>query len=82
VDGITRKMKALLQCKKKAFPGQTEAERWKQVYQILFPDVEDVPDPCMSPLKALLSSLIKLGIAALEGSFLFNIVEGSILDSD
>jgi hypothetical protein len=45
-DGITRKIKALLQCKRKAFKGQTEAQRWKQVYQILFPEEEDVPDPC------------------------------------
>ncbi|KAE9364895.1 hypothetical protein N431DRAFT_282195, partial [Stipitochalara longipes BDJ] len=44
VDGITWKMKRVLQCKRKAFPGQTEAERWKQIYRILFPD-EEVPDP-------------------------------------
>lgn len=48
VDGITRKMKAVLQSKRKAFPGQTEAERWKQIYQLLFPDDEEVPDPCKS----------------------------------
>jgi len=41
-------MKAMLQCKRKAFPGQTEAERWKQIYKILFPDDEEVPDPCRS----------------------------------
>ena len=46
VDGITRKMKVVLQSKRKAFPGQTEAERWKQIYQILFPDDKEVPDPC------------------------------------
>ena len=53
VDGITGKIKAVLQCKKKAFRGQTEAERWKQIYQILFPDDEEVPDPCKSYSKPL-----------------------------
>jgi hypothetical protein len=43
-------MKAALQSKRKAFPGQTEAERWKQIYQILFPDDEEVPDPCKSSI--------------------------------
>ncbi|KAH8751437.1 hypothetical protein BGZ57DRAFT_735818, partial [Hyaloscypha finlandica] len=45
VDGITRNIKVVLQCKRKAFPGQTEAERWKKIYTILFPDDEEVPDP-------------------------------------
>ncbi|KAN0102569.1 hypothetical protein V8E51_010882 [Hyaloscypha variabilis] len=51
VDGITRKIKSSLQCKRKAFPGQTEAERWKQVYQILFPLDEDVPHPYFEPIR-------------------------------
>jgi Zn-finger nucleic acid-binding protein len=50
VDGITKKMKEQIQCRKKAFPGQTEAERWKQIYQILFPD-EAVPSPCKSHIE-------------------------------
>jgi hypothetical protein len=45
-------MKALLQCKRKAFPGQTEAERWKQIYQTLFPMDEEVPEPCKLVKKA------------------------------
>jgi hypothetical protein len=32
VDGITQKMKARLQSRKKAYPGQTEAERWREIY--------------------------------------------------
>jgi hypothetical protein len=46
IDGVTRKMKVALQSKKKAFKGQKEAERWMQVYQILFPEEEEIPDPC------------------------------------
>ena len=45
IDGINKKIKEKLQCKRKAFPGQTEAARWKQIYQILFPE-EEIPDPC------------------------------------
>jgi hypothetical protein len=45
IEGITIKMKEQLQCRKKAHPGQTETERWEQIYQILFPN-ETVPSPC------------------------------------
>jgi hypothetical protein len=45
VDGITRKIKERLQSRKKAYPGQTEADRWGEVYQVLFPN-EEVPSPC------------------------------------
>jgi hypothetical protein len=45
IEGITSKMKEQLQCRKKAHPGQTEAERWQQIYHILFFD-EPAPSPC------------------------------------
>ena len=45
VDGITNKIKERLQSRKKAYPGQTEANRWGEVYQVLFPN-EEVPSPC------------------------------------
>ena len=45
VDGITVKMKEQIRTKKKAFPGQTPAQIWEQVYRLLFPGIE-VPDPC------------------------------------
>lgn len=45
VDGVTSKIKERLQCRKKAYPGQTEADRWEEVYRILFPN-EEVPSPC------------------------------------
>ncbi len=48
VDGITRKMRERLQSRKKAYPGQTEAERWREIYRVLFPNVEEIPDPCKS----------------------------------
>lgn len=45
IDGITSKMKEQLQCRKKAYPGQSEAERWTDIYRILFPN-EEAPSPC------------------------------------
>jgi hypothetical protein len=47
VEGITDRLKEQLQCRKKSYPGQTEVERWQQVYQLLFPN-EIVPNPCKS----------------------------------
>jgi hypothetical protein len=48
VDGITRKIKEQLQCRKKAYPGQTESERWVRIYEILFNPMpnEVIPSPC------------------------------------
>jgi hypothetical protein len=45
VDGMTRKMKDQIQCRRKSHPGQTDAEKWEAIYKILFPN-EVVPDPC------------------------------------
>lgn len=45
VEGITAKMEKLLRCRKKAYRGRSDAERWKDIYKILFP-LEVVPDPC------------------------------------
>jgi hypothetical protein len=47
VEGITDRLREQLQSRKKLYPGQTEAERWQQVYQLLFPN-EIVPSPCKS----------------------------------
>jgi len=47
IDGVTRRMKERLQSRKKAFRGQTEAQRWEEIYDILFPDAEGPkPSPC------------------------------------
>ena len=45
VEGITSKLKEKIQCRKKAYPGQTEGERWQQMYQLIFPN-EIAPNPC------------------------------------
>jgi hypothetical protein len=44
-DGITNEMVEKLRSKKKAHRGQSEEDRWKEIYQILFPG-EMVPSPC------------------------------------
>jgi hypothetical protein len=44
-DGITNEMVEKLRSKKKAHRDQSEEDRWKEIYQILFPG-ESVPSPC------------------------------------
>lgn len=46
-DGITNEMVEKLRSKKKAHRDQSEEDRWKEIYQILFPG-EIVPSPCKS----------------------------------
>ncbi|KAN0110859.1 hypothetical protein V8E51_007246 [Hyaloscypha variabilis] len=50
IDGVTGKIKEKLQTRKKAYPGQTEAERWGEIYQVLFPN-EEVPSPYFEPIR-------------------------------
>jgi hypothetical protein len=45
VEGVTCEIEKRLRSRKKSFPGQTEVQRWKEIYNILFPN-EDVPCPC------------------------------------
>ena len=54
-DGMNRKMKDQIQCRRKPHPGQTDGEKWEQIYKILFPN-EAVPDPCISLLSLNRSS--------------------------
>lgn len=61
VDGINRKMKTQLKSRKKAFPGQTEADRWKEMYKTIFPD-EEPPSPCKNALFSLFLKLLPRGI--------------------
>jgi hypothetical protein len=56
VEGITDRQKELIQCRKKLYPGQTEVERWQQIYQLLFPN-EIVPSPCKSTIFVALYTL-------------------------
>jgi hypothetical protein len=44
VDGVTKAMQEQIKSRKRAFKGQTELNRWEQIYQILFPG-EILPDP-------------------------------------
>jgi hypothetical protein len=44
-DGITPDMEKRLRSRKKTFANQTEEERWREIYGMLFPD-EDVPTAC------------------------------------
>ena len=45
-DGVTAEIVEKLRSKKTA--QKTEAERWQDIYKLLFPD-EMVPSPCKSP---------------------------------
>jgi hypothetical protein len=44
-EGLTPDLEKKLKCRKKASPEQTEEQRWKEIYRLLFPD-EVVPNPC------------------------------------
>jgi hypothetical protein len=46
VDGISSEVKEQLRSRKKT-PGQSEADRWRDIYQLLFPGTP-VPSPCKS----------------------------------
>src|SRR5580658_1178061 len=64
VDGITNRIKQRLQCRKKAHPGETEPERWKNIYNILFPN-EDVPSPCKIPSAIIAAAVTRLFVNVL-----------------
>jgi hypothetical protein len=49
VDGVTSDMMERLRCKKKVHKGQTEDEKWEEIYKLLFPN-EIAPSPCKWPL--------------------------------
>lgn len=45
-DGISGAMRKALKNRKNTNPKQSQSERWKEIYRMLFPDSE-VPEPCM-----------------------------------
>ncbi|KAE9379384.1 hypothetical protein N431DRAFT_553617 [Stipitochalara longipes BDJ] len=49
-DGLTPDMERKLRSRKKAHRNQTEEDRWREIYRIIFPD-EDVPSPYFEPLQ-------------------------------
>ena len=50
-DGVTMEIVAKLRSKKKTQQGHTEADRWKHIYRLLFPN-EMIPSPCKFPPQA------------------------------
>ncbi|KAH8594425.1 hypothetical protein B0O99DRAFT_711740 [Bisporella sp. PMI_857] len=50
VEGITDQIEKLLHNRKKAYRGQTEKERWEEIYKILFP-FDKVPSPYFEPIQ-------------------------------
>ena len=45
LEGITPENEKRLKSKKKSHPNQTDEDRWRDIYRLLFPH-EDVPCPC------------------------------------
>jgi hypothetical protein len=45
-EGISSETEKLLRRRKKTYPGQSEEERWRDIYRLLFPNDKDVPSPC------------------------------------
>jgi hypothetical protein len=45
-DGFTFEIYERLHNKKKQFLGQSQGDRWREIYELLFPSVESVPNPC------------------------------------
>lgn len=46
-DGFTSDVKLALLSKKKAYPNQDEQDKWKEIYQLLFPLADTVTNTCM-----------------------------------
>jgi hypothetical protein len=48
IEGFDQKQEEKLKSRKRNHLNQTEEQRWKEVYSILFPegDEQDIPSPC------------------------------------
>jgi hypothetical protein len=44
-EGITLDQERRLRSRKKASPNQSDEERWRDIYKLLFPN-EQIPSPC------------------------------------
>lgn len=53
LEGFDKAQERKLKSKKRNAGVQTEEEKWKGVYRILFPDdaEEDMPSPCKKPTR-------------------------------
>jgi hypothetical protein len=56
-EGITPKLVREIKSKARSWPGQTEEDKWREIYKKLFPG-EEVPSPCMSSSRYALSSAL------------------------
>jgi len=46
-EGLTVEAERKIRIRKKLHPGQTEEDRWREIYKLLFP-TEEIPSPCKS----------------------------------
>ena len=48
LDGFTKEQEEMLRSRRKTRPDMGPADKWKEVYMILFPDdnVDDIPSSC------------------------------------
>jgi hypothetical protein len=56
-DGFTFEIYRILHNKKKSFTGQNEEDKWREIYQLLFPFAESVPGSRKSPAQKELMQL-------------------------
>lgn len=56
-DGLTSDIVEKLKSRKKSDKNQTESERWREIYKLLFPQ-DLVPDPCKSSSASLLNFIL------------------------
>lgn len=47
-DGFSSEVWRVLHSKKKSYAGQTEEDKWIEIYQLLFPFAKSIPSPCKS----------------------------------
>lgn len=58
MEGITSDIEKQLKSRKKTHRDQSGAERWQEMYRILFP-MEEVPSPCKSKLHSALNTRLQ-----------------------
>jgi hypothetical protein len=54
-DGFTFETWLILHNKKKSFQGQDEEDRWREIYLVLFPLSNSIPELCIYPIPPLLN---------------------------
>jgi len=48
LDGFTKEQEEMLRSRRRVRPGTGPADKWREIYMILFPDdnVDNIPSPC------------------------------------